>query len=99
MAESSRLSTRGTLPGSLASRCLCDVARPRAISLLDSQHVSGPAAARGIPRTSGSIGSSTVSKARAPGDHSQSTLELGHHQTPGTGQVDLLLSLRDPGCF
>ena len=29
---------------------------------------------------------------------SQSTLELGHHQAAGPGEVDLLLSLRDPRC-
>jgi hypothetical protein len=27
------------------------------------------------------------------------TVELGHHQTVGSGEVDVLLSLRDPGCF
>ena len=35
--------------------------------------------------------------ARAPGHRAQSGLELGHHQAARAGEVDLLLSLRDPG--
>ena len=30
---------------------------------------------------------------------SEPALELGHHETAGAGEMDVLLSLRDPGCF
>ena len=45
------------------------------------------------------IAPSRLSKARASGDRTQSGLVLGHHKTDGTGQMDLLLSLCDPGYF
>src|ERR1035441_7806496 len=40
---------------------------------------------------------SPLSEAGTAGHRSQSALELGHHQTAGPSQVDLLLPLRDPG--
>src|ERR1039458_6063685 len=45
------------------------------------------------PRSARSPG---LPKTRVAGHRPQPTLELGHHQAAGCGQVDLLLSLRDP---
>ena len=52
-----------------------------------------------VPRTSRSVDSSALQEARTAGHGFQSALELGHYQAARTREVDLLLSLRDPGCL
>ena len=49
-----------------------------------------------IARAPRSAHSSALSEARIAGHGAQPTLELGHHQAAGSGEVDVLLSLRDP---
>ena len=49
-----------------------------------------------IPRAPRSARASGLPKTRVAGHRAQPALELGHHQTAGSGQVDLLLSLRHP---
>ena len=51
------------------------------------------------PRTPRPTCSSALPEAGTAGHRAQSALELGHHQAAGAGQVDLLLSLRDPRCL
>ena len=47
-------------------------------------------------RAPSSANSSALRQARAPRDPAQRGVVLGHHQVEGSGQMDLLPSLRDP---
>jgi putative transposase len=55
--------------------------------------------ARGDLQTSRSVDTSALQETRTARHGTQSALELGHHQAARTHEVDLLLPLRDPGCF
>jgi len=54
---------------------------------------------RGVPRASRSVDTSALQETRTAGHGFQSALELGHYQAARAREVDLFLSLRDPGCF
>src|SRR5450759_1594175 len=64
--------------------------------MLDSYALPPPGRRWREPRKAQPAYPSGLPEARVVGHRSQSALELGYHETAGAGQVDLLLSLRDP---
>src|SRR5712692_7538055 len=71
--------------------------RCRALPLLGADHVPHPGRESLGAGAAGSAAPPALLGSRAPGDGTEPGVELGHHQAARTGEVDLLLPLRDPG--
>ncbi len=87
---------RRAISGPLSRRRSGHPAGRRPVPLLDPHHVPHPRRGGRVPRAPRSARSSGLPKTRVAGHRPQPTVELGHHQAAGSGQVDLLLSLRHP---
>ena len=86
---------RGAVRRSAAGAGLGPGARCRpGAAVFDPHDVPGAGGQRGGPRAPRPAPAPGLPQARAARDRPQPGLELGHHQAPGPGQVDLLLPLR-----
>src|SRR5579885_3323030 len=96
-AEDPRPAALRALPGQGPERSLRHPAGRGNLSVLGPDHVPHSGAGRRGPRAPRSTPSSPLSETATAGHRRQPSLELGHHQAARAAQMDLLLSLRDPG--
>src|ERR1700760_317006 len=92
----SGVSARRTLSGLLTRASLCLASGPRPVPLFDPYDVSAFGCGGRKSRTPRSTHPSALPQARTAGNRTKPTLELGYHQAQGTGEMELLLSVRHP---